>query len=901
MPENVRLMTKYNIGKPWAESTDDILCKLEVKNEKGLSSAEVKMRRNEYGRNKLNESETKSIWKILIDQFNSLIVIILLGAVVISFLFNQTIEGFAILAVVVVNGVMGFFTEFKAVKSMEGLKKLTQVKAKVKRNGKAKVIRADDLVPGDIVIIEGGDVISADIRLIESNKLQADESSLTGESIPVAKSTDEIEPETELADRKNMLFNGCAVTKGSGEGIVISTGMNTQLGKISELVEEAEEETTPLEKRLDELGKKLIWLTISLAIAVGVIGFVRGKDFILMIETAVALAIAAIPEGLPIVATVALARGMIIMAKKNTLINRLSSVETLGATSLICVDKTGTLTENKMTLSKLLLADGPVEITGEGYHMEGKFKRNENSLTIDNHETLRLALQIGVLCNNASLPDGEADSIGDPLEVALLVAGAKAGIKPSELMEKYPEEREIAFDTDTMMMATFHKTNNHFKAAIKGAPEKVIKSCTSIITPEGKKDFNEDDKKNWTEKNEQLAQEGLRTLALAMNHASSTEDDPYDNMIFIGLAGLLDPPRKGVKEAIRTCKDANIELIMVTGDHPSTAQQIAESIELIEVKDGKYSSGKDLKNIDELNEERIDELSKEKIFARVTPEQKLGLISLHQKQGNIVAMTGDGVNDAPALKKADIGIAMGKHGTQVAKDAADMILRDDSLSSIVAAIEQGRTIFKNIRKFVLYLLSGNVGEILAVAAAFLAIAELPLYPLQILFLNFGIDVFPALAVGMGGSEKNIMYHSPRNPKEPILNKNGWLFIWLFGIVIAVSILTSFTVAQSVLGTSKEEAITIAFLTLGFSRLWHVFNMRSADSSLFINEITKNKFVWTALLICLVLLLVAIYIPVVANILSTHRPDLNGWLLVLGSSLFPLVVGQLLKLFGIKLQ
>lgn len=894
-------MSKYNIGKPWSKSADKILSELEVKDDEGLSPAEVKKRRKEYGRNKLRESETKNVWKILVDQFNSLIVIILLVAVGLSFLFGQTIEAFAILAVVIVNGVVGFFTEYRAVKSMEGLKQLTKVKAKVRRKGKTKVIRADNLVPGDIVIIEGGDIVSADIRLIESNKLQVDESTLTGESVPVSKSIDEIEKDTELADRRNMLFNGTAVTRGSGEGVAVSTGMNTELGNISELVEEAEEETTPLEKRLDDLGKKLIRLTIGLAAAVGIIGFLRGKELFLMIETAVALAIAAIPEGLPIVATIALARGMMIMAKRNTLINRLASVETLGATNRICVDKTGTLTENKMTMNKLLLSDGMVEITGEGFEPEGEFKRDDKTIDPAKDKLLSLALEIGVLCNNASLPDEDEDSIGDPLEVALLVAGAKAGFKRNELLEKYPEEKEIAFDADTMMMATFNKSDDKLRVTVKGAPEQVINSCNSILTPDGKENLNEDDKKDWLDKNEQLAQNGLRVLAFAINEASSIEDDPYKGMTLIGLAGLLDPPRQGVKEAIGKCKDANIELIMVTGDHPSTAQQIAESVGLIEEKDGKYSLGKDLKNINELSEEKIDELTNEKIFARVTPKQKLNLISLHQKKGNIVAMTGDGVNDAPALKKADIGIAMGKRGTQVAKDASDMILQDDSLSSIVAAIEQGRTIFNNIRKFVLYLLSGNMGEILAVAVTFLAIAALPLYPLQILFLNFGIDVFPALAVGMGGSEKNIMDHPPRDPKEPILNKKGWIFIWLFGAIIAVSILASFTISQTVLGLNSEEAVTISFLTLGFSRLWHVFNMRGDDSNFFINEITKNKYIWTAFGICFILLLAAIYLPPVASILNTRQPNFEGWLLVLGSSFLPLIVGQLLKLFGGKLH
>lgn len=741
-----------------------------------------------------------------------------------------------------------------------------------------------------------------DIRLIESNKLQVDESPLTGESVPVTKTSDVLDEKIDLADRKNMVFKGTAVTKGSGAGIVVTTGMKTELGNISELVDEAEEQVTPLEKRLDVLGRKLIWLTFGLAIAVGILGYIRGKELMLMIETAVALAIAAIPEGLPIVATVALARGMLLMAEKNTLINKLASVETLGAANRLCVDKTGTLTENQMTVRYFLLPNSKVEITGEGFETEGEFKIEGEEVDPSDHSILKESLEIGVLCNNAALPEEEdSDAVGDPLEIALLAAGAKAGLHREELLEKQPEEKEVAFDTDVMMMATFHKKENKYKVAIKGAPEKVIKKCTKIFTKEGSKEFSEDAKNEWINKNESLAEEGLRVLAIAVNEADSTDEDPYQNMVFIGLTGLYDPPRDGVKEAIAECKDAKIELIMVTGDHPSTAHQIAKSINLIGENEDGYTYGKELEKIEEADEQKLKELSQEKIFARVTPKQKLNLITLHQEEGNIVAMTGDGVNDAPALKKADIGIAMGKRGTQVAKDAADMILKDDSLSSIVAAIEQGRTIFKNIRKFVLYLLSGNLGEILAVAATFLAVAALPLYPLQILFLNFGIDVFPALAVGMSRSEEGIMKLSPRDPKESILTKKGWIFIWFFGVVIAASIIASFALAQVWLDYSEPEAVTIAFLTLGFSRLWHVFNMRSPDSDLFINEITKNKFVWIAFLICFFLLLAAIYLPFVANILDTHVPTIQGWLLVIIVSLVPLIIGQLLKLLKIKLQ
>jgi len=884
------------LESPWTESVDELLSQLDIDEQTGLDTQRVKDHKNKFAPNKLKESKRRSAWRILIDQFNSLIVMVLLAAVVVSFAFDQTIEAVAILIVVAVNGIIGFFTELKAVQSMQALKELTKIQATVVRDGNTIKIAAEELVPGDVVIIESGDLVSADIRLTEANKIQADESPLTGESVPVSKHTESVRQETPLAERKNMLYKGTSVTKGSGRGVVVATGMGTELGQITSLVEEAEEEVTPLEKRLDQLGRKLIWLTVGLALAVGAIGFIRGKELILMIETAVALAIAAIPEGLPIVATVALARGLIIMAKKNTLINRLASVETLGATRTICVDKTGTLTENRMQVTKVVMPTGTIEVQKDDD--QNNFIKNDSKINPHEYDWVEEALTIGVLCNNAKLPGSEEEIVGDPLEVALLEVGAKANIYRHKLLQKLPEEREEAFDTATKMMATFNRINGEYKVAVKGSPEEVIDSCETIRSDGDAKPFDEDAKHQWKKTNDDLAKDGLRVIALATKKTKSTQDEPYTGLVFVGLVGLHDPPRQGVQQAIDECKKAGIDVVMITGDQPLTAKKIASSVNLDE--NISVMLGDHLKPVSELSDEELSDISQNHVFARVTPKQKLDLIEIFQHRGDVVAMTGDGVNDAPALKKADIGIAMGQRGTQVAKETADMILKDDSLTSIVAAVEQGRTIFKNIRKFVLYLLSGNMGEILAVAIGFLALAALPLYPLQILFLNFGIDVFPALAVGMGPGGISEMRQKPRRAKEPILNKKGWLFIWLFGIVIALAILASFTFSQSVLGKSTKEAVTIAFLTLGFSRLWHVLNMRDDDSTFLNNEIWKNQFYWIALLICLALLFSAIYIPALASILRTHYPGLEGWLTIIAASLIPVIVGHILKGIGVKI-
>jgi Ca2+-transporting ATPase len=877
---------------PWTFEVEKILGDLDVSPEEGLSVGEVRKRQRRYGKNRLREPRTSSPWDLLFAQFKSLIMALLAAAAIASFLFEEPIQGTAIVAVILLTAAIGFYTEMRAVRSMEALRRMSRVEATVRRGGKIMEVPATELVPGDILILDGGDIITADLRLLEANKLQADESALTGESEPVTKSVKPLEEEdVPLAERSNMLFKGTALTRGSGEAVVVSAGVHTELGRVSELVEEAEEETTPIEKRMNRLGNRLIWVTLGIAGFVSLLGIWRGKETLLMVETGIALAVAAIPEGLPVVATIALARGMMRMARRNALINRLGSVETLGATNIIFADKTGTLTENRMTLASVVLADKAITIRRRSGG-EAEFRGEEGEVDPAANAPLMTALKIGTLCNNAVLADEkDQDTIGDPTETALLAAAALADLRKESLLEEMPEEREEAFDPARRMMATFHRRNGDFLVAVKGAAEAVLERCTSILTEDGEEELQDSRNREFHEVAGKMAEDGLRVLAVARRTADRAEEDPYENLTLVALLGLLDPPRDGVRDVIRACRRAGILVKMVTGDHAVTARNVAEAIRLL--PDGPLSSreGKDLKGANELSESERREILDLPIFARVSPAQKLDLIAVHQAQGAIVAMTGDGVNDAPALKKADIGIAMGKRGTQVAVEAADMVLKDDAFGTIVTAVECGRIIFKNIRRFVLFLLSGNVGEILAVGLASLVGMPLPILPLQILFVNLLLDVFPAMALGIGEGDPHVMKQPPRDREEAILTNKHWALVAAYGALIASSILGALYVGLYPLRMPAGEAVTLSFLTLSFARLLHVFNLRDAQSPFFRNEVTTNPFVWGAIALCGLFLLAAVYLPVLSDLLHTHRPSGIGWAVILAASMIPFLVIQ----------
>lgn len=898
--DNSGKASRSELGSPWASPASEVLEELGVELAQGLHPSEVKDRRRRFGRNRLRESEQRGALEILIEQFRSIIVLLLGSAAVVSFAFGEFVEGFSIVAVILINAAIGFVTELRAVRSMQALRQLSQVEARVRREGRIQEVPAEELVPGDIVELESGDVITADIRLMEASKLQADESALTGESVPVSKQIERVEAARPLAERSSMVYKGTAVTRGAGKGVVVATGMDTELGHISSLVQEAEEEVTPLEKRLDSLGQRLVWVTLIIAAIVALLGIVAGKELFLIIETSIALAVATVPEGLPIVATVALARGMWRMSQRNALVRQLSAVETLGSTTVIFTDKTGTLTENEMTVVEIRVHGGDVQVAAEvGRGGESAFSLDGSPMEVQEVDRLRELIEIGVLCNNATLQQGEEeDSVGDPTELALLDLGAKAGVMRPDLIGEEPEAREVAFDPEVKMMATYHEHDGRYRVAVKGAPEAVLEASAAVMTTDGRRDLTAEDREKWESRVTEMAGEGLRVLAVATKSVEDVEAEPFRDLTFLGALGLLDPPREEVRESIASCQRAGIDVIMVTGDQPLTAEKIATEVDLVPQGEAEVLPGAELADVEELDREAEERLEGTPIFARVDPKQKLDLIRLYQDKGEIVAMTGDGVNDAPALKKADIGIAMGRRGTQVAREAADMVLKDDAFSTIAAAVEGGRTIFNNIRKFVLYLLSCNVSEIMVVTLASVVNAPLPIRPLQILYLNLVTDVFPALALGFGEGDPQIMARPPRDPDEPVISRRHWGMITGYSGLITVAVLSAFALSLIWLGLDTGRSVTISFLTLASAQLWHVFNMRTLGSGLLYNEVTTNAYVWGALALCVGLLGAAVYLPLLSDVLGTVDPGLGGWTLVLVMSVAPLIVGQVLKELGL---
>lgn len=880
-----------------AKPGSEVLDELGVMSETGLSAAEVRQRLRRYGRNKLAEHKGRSVWSILIDQVKSLVFALLLAAALVSFGFGEPVQGIAILIALLLNVAIGFFTELRASRSMEALKRMERTEATVRRDGKQRRIEAANIVPGDIVVLNAGDIVPADLRVLEAGNLAADESSLTGESVPVAKAAEAVAQDAPLAERTSMMFKGTAVASGSGTGVVVATGTGTELGRISQLAEETVEARTPLEQRLDQLALRLIIVILAVSAAVSIIGILVGRDLYLMVETGIALVVAAIPEGLPVVASIALARGMWRLAERNALIEQLEAVETLGSVNVICTDKTGTLTENRMGLSVFALADGAVHVAQHSGARPGKLIRDDQPVEIGETGPLRAALEVAALCNSAGIE--EENGTGDPMERALVAGTARIGVKRRDLLEAMPEARRVEFASETLMMATIHQIDDGYRFAVKGAPEAVLSASARVLTPDGPQDLSEDDKQEWSQRNEDMASHGLRALALAEKIEDAKDAEPYEGLTLLGLVGLIDPPREGIRDAIDACRDAGINVVMITGDQPATAIAIAREVGLARSdEETRAMNGAELQPLAAMDATVRDEVLATRVFARVEPAQKLDLIDIYQDAGAIVAMTGDGVNDAPALKKADIGIAMGQRGTQVAREAADMVLNDDSFATIVAAVAQGRAIFRNIRRFIVYMLSGNAGEILAVSAVALVNAPLPLLPLQILYINIISDVFPALALGVtpGGQT---MDEAPRRADEPVLTRRHWLIIAGYGGVIGGSVLAVFAYALVVLQMSETQAVAISFATFSLGRLLHTFNMREPETPLRDDPVFTNRYVWGAIAIGVVLLLAALYLPYVSDALQTVDPGLEGWVLILIGSVIPLIVGQLTKLRAVR--
>lgn len=868
------------VAKSWHLPAAEVLERLDVSGDHGLTSEQARQRLDEFGRNRLQRIERRSAWAILWEQVRSLIMALLVAAIGVSLLTGQMVEAIAIAVVIVLNTTIGFLTEWRAARSIEALREFQGLNARIRRDGRENRISAEQIVPGDVTILREGDMVTADLRLVKVDSLQIDESALSGESVPSTKQVEPVAADAVLADRSSMAFKGTMVVRGAGVGVVVGTGMNTELGVISSMVEEADQGQTHLEAKLDRLGRRLVWLTLGVAAATSATGVVSGRSLFLMVETGVALAVAAIPEGLPIVATVALARGLHRMLRRNALVQRLSSIETLGATTVICTDKTGTVTAGTMTVRRLETCNRRLEIGDVLSDAE-----TQDPVQGNEEPEIRSAIEAAVL---ASAREGSKD----PMETGFLEFGKKAGFSDEDLRKKHPLVHEVSFNRDTKMMATFNETDTGFLVTVKGAPEAVLGASSRILDGGTQEEFEEEVRTYWEQRDDRLAEQGYRVLALASKKVRDVEADPYRDLCFLGYAAFLDPPRREVGEALAECRQAGILVILVTGDHPATAESVARSIGLLEEENStQVVAGKDFVDLESASDEEMARFRRARVFGRTSPAQKLDLIEIHQDAGEVVAMTGDGVNDAPGLRKANIGIAMGRRGTDVARQASDLILQDDRFGTIVAAIEQGRVIFENMRRFVIYLLSGNVGEIVGVGIAALAGLPLPLLPLQILYLNILNDVFPALALGLGAGVGQEMKSPPRNPKEAILTRRGWFEVAGYGVLIASVLLGAFLVALYVLKMAPAVALTVSFLTLSVTRLVHVFNMRRADSGILNNEVTRNGFVWGALALCGLLLAVAVYLPRLSSVLSLTPPGLDGWMIVVIASLVPLALGQ----------
>jgi P-type Ca2+ transporter type 2C len=842
--------------------------------EKGLSNSEADHRLHKYGLNELKVEKGISPFKIFLQQFTSPLVWLLIVALVISIFLKEEVDAIVIGAIIVLNAFLGFIQEYKAEKSIEALKKMASPKAKVIRGGKEMKIDSTQVVPGDLIVLETGDKVPADSRIVEVHELQTQEGPLTGESQPVSKIVEVLKEGTALADRTNMVYSSTIISEGRGKAIVTATGMNTQVGKIATMIQEAHETLTPLQKKLRDLGKYLTVAVVLVAIVVFLAGVFTGKDPTIMFLTAIALAVAAIPEGLPAVITISLALGVQRMVKKNALVRKLPSVETLGSVNVICTDKTGTLTHNQMTVTRIWANNNVYEVTGSGYEAKGTFVLKKK---LANPEFLHQLLKVGTLCNDAELSgkSSKREVLGDPTEAALIVSAEKAGFTKKELNKKEPRVDEIPFNSKRKMMTTVHKSKRGKVSYTKGAPDILINYCDRILIKGKVQRLTRDKKKEILKENEKFAKQALRVLGLAYNDNYRKKENAEKGMIFVGLQAMIDPPREEIKDSIAVCQKAGIKVIMITGDQITTAQAIAAEVGIT----GKAITGKQLEKIKNLEKE-IKNIG---ICARVNPEHKMRIVSALKKKGYIVAMTGDGVNDAPALKKADIGISMGITGTDVAKEASDMILTDDNFTSIVSAVEEGRGIFDNIRKFVNYLLSSNLGEITVILAASLAGLPLPLTAIQILWINLITDGLPATALGLDPHSEGIMNRPPKAARESILSKELRWDIITFGVLIGLATLVLFWLYQ---GSGIAKAQTVAFTAIVVFELARLHMIRSRYN---LNFFT-NKWLQGAIVLSVLLHLATIYTPL-AKVFGTAPLNLIDWGLIIAGAVILLLINK----------
>jgi Ca2+-transporting ATPase len=882
----------------------ELIKELKTDLESGLSHSEAKVRMEKYGENCLETKGTFSPWRLFFSEFADFMVMVLLGAVVISVALGEWNDAFTILAIIFLNAILGFVQEYRAERSLEALRELSAPQARVIRSGNLIMLPARQVVPGDLIHLEAGDRVAADIRLMELSGLEADESPLTGESIPVTKTSLALDSiQLELGDRKNMLYAGTTITRGRGIGVVVSTGMSTELGKIAGLLVKSESGPTPLQQRLDHLGKILVLICIGICLLVGVIGLRRGENFRMMFLSAVSLAVAAIPEGLPAIVTISLALGVQRMIKRSVIIRRLPAVETLGCATVICSDKTGTLTQNQMMVTTCYLGGEEINVTGKGFEPAGKFiwrGKEINPLSegkgFPDLWGMRLLLSAGFYCNNSNLTKDEKLNqwklSGDPTEGALLALGLKAGFKREEVQRI----AENPFTSERKRMSVLVKQEDRYFIYVKGAADLLLKSSTQVRWKGKEIPLQNYEKQIIMKTIESMASRSLRVLALAYRPTEKkgklTEYDEKD-LIFIGLIGMIDPPRPEVKAAIENCQRAGIRTIMITGDFPGTAKAIGKELGLLR-PEGLLLTGTDLDNLSQ--EELIKIIDKVDIFARVNPYHKLTVVKALKQRGEVVAMTGDGVNDAPAVKEADIGVAMGISGTDVTKEASAMVITDDNFASIVAAVEEGRGIYSNIRKFIRYLLGCNIGEILTMFLAILGGLPLPLLPLQILWINLVTDGLPAVALGVEPLESELMREKPRSPQEGIFSRGLGFRILIQGTTIGIITIAVFLLALHA-GAGLQVARTMAFSTLVFSQLSYVFACRSESRSLIKIKLWANPYLLGAVLISGLMQFIVVSHPFFMKIFNTRQLTSVAWIIVAVGAIVSVLVAELVSFIG----
>ncbi|NGT51386.1 calcium-transporting P-type ATPase, PMR1-type [Clostridium perfringens] len=864
----------------YKKSKNEILQELDVDEKNGLSSTEALRRLEKYGKNKLETKKKKTLFKQFLSQLKDVMIYILIIAAIISAFLGEISDALIILLVIIINAVIGVIQESKAEKALDALKELSTPKALVKRDGSLKEILSEDIVPGDIVIIDAGRYIPGDLRLIDTANLKIEESAFTGESVPSEKDASFLpDKEIPIGDQNNMAFMSTLATYGRGVGVVVGTGMNTEIGKIAKMIEQEENDETPLQKKLSELGKILGFLAVGICILIFIISFFQGRDLLEMFLTSISLAVAAIPEGLPAIVAIVLALGVQRMVKKNAIIRKLPAVETLGSVSIICSDKTGTLTQNKMTVTTVY--------TNDSYIKESEFNLNDNES--------KLLVDCMVLCNDATY--SEKSQTGDPTEIALLESPFKLNILKEKLEKEFKRIDEIPFDSDRKLMTTVNLVDDK-KARVftKGALDSILSICNKISINGKLLDFSKEYKAKVLENSNIMSDKALRVLAFAYKDISKENtvlDSLEKDLVFIGMVGMIDPPRLEVKDSIKLCKSAGITPVMITGDHKNTAFAIANELGIAE----DISQAITGHEIDRFKEEEFNEkIINYRVFARVSPEHKVKIVKAFKSHGNIVSMTGDGVNDAPSLKAADIGVAMGITGTDVSKGASDMILTDDNFSTIVSAVEEGRKIYLNIKKSIVFLLSCNLGEILTLFTAILLNWNSPLQPIHILWVNLITDSFPALALGVDKTKEDVMNNPPRNPKESIFVKSDKIQLIINGVLIGGITLFAFKLGERLYADSLIHAQTMAFVVLSVSQLFLSLSLRSNTKSAFSLGIFSNKYLVYSILLGIFLQVIIISISFIANIFKVTPLLLYDWIVVILVSLIPFAINEILKLF-----